>query len=199
VSHAGGRPCKLTSELAESVIEGVLSGLYLTQVALDNGVHPDTIRNWVRLGLEPEAREPYASFAQRFVQADIAVEKKVIRKIREGAEPHERKLRKTVTRTDTDGKEETEEVEQSQTEPGDWRAAAFFAERRWPKRWGAAKEGQSTGQDSLTLSEVLETAASRTGDLDELLSEPPPELEEALLRNKDKLLALLAEAPESKA
>ena len=154
-----GRPHKLTSELAEAIIEDVLSGLYVSQVALRNGVHPDTIRNWVRWGLEPEAPEPFASFAQRFIEADIAVEKKTIRQIRDGAEPHNETTRKNVTRTNAQGETETEEVEQVSTKPGDWRAAAFFAERRWPKRWGQAKEGQNAAQDSLSLPALQEAAA----------------------------------------
>lgn len=189
-----GRPCKLTQELADAIVEGVSSGLYVAQVALANDLHPDTVRNWVRRGLEENSEEPFTSFARRFAQADAAVEAFHIGRIRAAGGPRQ-SARTVVTVKSGEGPngpiDEKTEVTEARTEPGDWRADAFFAERRWPKRWGAPKEGQASGQDSLSLPGLQDAAAARPTDLDELFAEPPPELEDALLRNKDAILKLL--------
>lgn len=192
-----GRPSNFTPELAEAILADVEKGLFLTQVGLNNGVHPNTIRNWVRKGLEPGAVEPWLSFAERFVKAEVLVEKRLLSTIAAASAPFRKKKHQikhamgTAAGPEGGGFEETEELDGHQDERGDWHAAAFLLERRFPKRWGQ-HAAETSQRDALDVAALLEEAESRGQDLDDLLTNRPPELEEALLRNKDALLALLA-------
>ena len=230
--------CKLTPERAERLIKDVSLGLYASQVALRNGIHPNTLANWVSRGLEQNAQEPYLSFARDYIQAEIDVEaqsidtvvkaaqdKTVTKKRKSSPKPKpkpkpkpEKKVR-TIPSMSAWGRglevelepepepepepeqpaepEQPQEIEQEQTLRGDWRSAAWFLERRWPKRWGQPRDGMVSGQDALPLSQLLEAATNRQNDLDELLANPPPELEAALLKRKDTILALLAASPDA--
>src|SRR6185503_15366413 len=169
-------------------------------------VHPNTIKTWVRRGLMPEAEPEYARFAEGYIKAETAVEAGLVDRIREAAEPWEAQKRHTKTRTggglslglndpaDIAAADEVETLEERQERRGDWRAAAFLLERRFPKRWGEAA-AESGGQDALDIRGLLDEAESRGQDLDTLLGDGmPPELEEAILRHKDRLLALISGA-----
>jgi hypothetical protein len=193
---------RLTPELADSIIRDVERGLFLTQIGLHNGVHPNTIRNWVRRGLAVDADEPFRSFAERFAKAEVKVEAGLVAIVAEASRNFEsvRRQKKHRTRgglmlglvdpSEIEPAEETETLEERIERRGDWRAAAFLLERRFPKRWGEAA-ADSSQRDSLDLVQILDEAESRGQDLDDLVSNPPPELEAAILRNKDRLLALL--------
>ena len=193
---------RLTPEIADSIIADVGRGLFLTQVGLNNGVHPNTIRNWVRRGLMVDAEEPFRGFAERFAKAEVRVESGLIELVREASQPYEARKRHTKTKTggglalgltdpaEISAADETETLDEIQEKRGDWKAAAFLLERRFPKRWGQ-QAAESAERDSLDVQRLLDEADSRGQDLDDLVSNPPPELEAAILRNKDRLLALL--------
>lgn len=187
-----GRPSKFTPLLGAAIVADVSAGtLFVAQIALRHRVHPDTIRNWVEAGQKPDAPEDLAEFSDAFIAADADAEHNTISRARKGGAAHKSKRKRTVAKTDQFGSTSEEVLEETVTVRGDWRADAWFAERRWPKRWGANKEGQAPARDSLDLPTLQDAAAARPGDLDELLNDPTVELEEALLRNKDQLLKLL--------
>jgi transposase-like protein len=200
------RPSSFSPELAEAILADVARGLFLTQVGLNNGVHPNTIRNWVRRGLMSDAEEPFLSFAERYIKAEVRVESGLVARIEEASRPFEAKKRHTKTKTggglalglhdpsEISAADEVETLEAVQDHRGDWKAAAFLLERRFPKRWGQ-EAAETSERDSLDVRALLDEAESRGQDIDDLLANPPPELEEALLRHKDRLLALLAAAP----
>lgn len=190
---SGGRPSKFTLLIAQEIIADVEAGtLFLNQIASKHRLHPDTIRNWVRVGLQEDADPELKQFADDYRTADAKAFEKTVTQIRRAAKP--RKFKRTVetTRVNADGTEETSSTQETRVEVGDWKAEAFFGERRWPKLLGSSRPGGSAGLvDELDMGSMMDESLSRQDDIDQLLSDPPPELEEALLRNKDKLLALL--------
>ncbi len=189
------RPHGFTPELGEAILADVERGLFVTQIGLNNDCHPNTIRNWVRRGLLPDAVEPFRTFAARYIRAEAKVEGEVLDAVRCATQPQIETETVAEQGIDAEGNsfEKTRQVER--TKPGDWRAGAWFAERRWPRRWGS-EAWKSPSQDDLSALSLLDEGDSRGSDLDQLLSNPPPELEEALLRHKDRLLALLEAGPE---
>lgn len=187
-----GRPSKFTPLLGAAIVADVSAGtLFVAQIALRHRIHPETIRNWVEAGQKPDAPEDLAEFSDAFIAADSDAEHRCIERARKGGAAHKGKRKRTVEKTDEFGSKSVEVLEETVTVRGDWRADAWFAERRWPKRWGANKEGQAPAQDSLDMPALQEAAASRPEDLDELLGDPNEELEAALIRNKDQILKLL--------
>jgi hypothetical protein len=178
---------KLTPELQASIVADLNTGLFASQVALKNGVHPETIQIWVSKGLESDAAEPYASFAEAYIKADIHVEQQCLAVIRSGAENKKFRKTKKVIQAAKDSPETTIETQYLR---GDWRAAAWYAEKRWPRRYGTLAQ-QLPGKDDLDMPQIIEAAQSRGQTLVELLSDPPPELEQAIILCKDQILALL--------
>lgn len=179
----GGRKTLLTPERHAAIIADVKTGLFATQVALRNNVSRYTLRNWVARGLEENAGEPYASFARDYIHADIEVERQTLEIIRAaGGDQIEKKFATKSYALENGEKGKAKEVqEETITRRGDWKAIAWFAEKRWPKRYGSRAEQRTDGGDDLPLPQLQESAQSRPTDLKELLLEPPQELEDILL------------------
>ncbi len=137
-----GRPCKLTSELADEIVQAIENGAFLNAAAGRVGVHRDTVRDWIVRGsadAQAGLNTDFSVFAERIARAQAA---------------HEAKLAATFTRGG-DGKYP------------DWRAQAFLAERRY-EHWRLPKEQQNSGltlqlsNDQLAaLADALRVAAAK--------------------------------------
>lgn len=182
-----GRKTHLTPERHAGIVRDLRTGLYASQVAIKNGISRFTLRNWIIRGLAEDAIEPYLSFARDYMLADIEVEQAALLKIQEAGDPYteewiknKKKIRvtrpKEISGTDSDDEVSNEKV----VRRGDWRAVAWFMEKRWPKRYGSIAKDQIT-TDDVPLPQLQEEASSRPKDLKELLLEPPTELEDILL------------------
>ena len=191
---------KITPELIEQLVAGIGAGLWDAQNALRAGIHPRTLADWLARGLREEAEEPYATLARRYLQASAEIEVAVIQYVFAGAQTAKVR-RKTVTESGpprcaeftggTAGKEHPEgSTLQRVTEQlrGDWRAATWYLEHRWPMRWG----NRADERHELPLAKILESAESRPADLAELLANPTPELQAAMFQAREQILALLA-------
>ena len=71
--HAGGRPSKLTPELARRICDLVRAGNYLETAAAAAGIGHDTIRDWLRKGARARSG-PHHDFAEAFARADAEAE-----------------------------------------------------------------------------------------------------------------------------
>jgi hypothetical protein len=56
----------LTPELAETLIQGAATGMFLHGVAEACGVDPEVLEQWLQMGLSSNAVEPYRTFALRY-------------------------------------------------------------------------------------------------------------------------------------
>jgi transposase-like protein len=187
-------PTKLTPAMQEAIIADVATGLFAAQIAVKNGIHPDSLYDWIRKGLQPDAKEPWASFAMAYVAADTAIEQQCLAVIRSGAVDKKYRKTKRVVRAAKDSTD-PEVTTETEWKCGDWRAMAWFAERKWPTRYGTVAPNY-VAKNELPLQQLLADAEGRGQSLAELLQNPPAELEEAILQSREALLAiLLAPAP----
>lgn len=182
---------QLTPERHRRLVEGCRDGLFDTQNALREGIDASTLRSWVERGLDEDAAEPYRSFAEDYLRASIALEESIIRRVLDAAEPVSLPF-ESVEVGESVGRGETsyDDVDSYDSEPeargfsfkktkkgtkqarGDWRAAAWFAERRWPLRWGN-RSPEGGPKDALRVPDAM---ASRQKKIDQMVDKPPPEL-----------------------
>jgi hypothetical protein len=145
--------------------------LFDSQVAIRNHVHPDTLKNWVKRGLLPDAEEPYASFARDYSDAQIDDEADAVEEVWNGTKPCEARER-----------------------PGDWKAAAWYLERKHPKRWNPNKQPANGPGESIDVESLVRDATEQKENLIELLRDPPPQLLAAMREASAEIKALLEPA-----
>lgn len=175
----------LTQEMADRIVDCVSRGLFDSQTALACGISPNTLRSWVARGIESGAQEPYLSFAERYVGACIEIEGKCVNRIltasadRARGQWSKKKVRQVFENQgrEDDGKLSPtgadEETIGEVTVVGDWRAAAWYLERRWPKRWGSTRQPDGGPKEALELPETFVNRQSRARAL---FKRPTPEL-----------------------
>lgn len=181
----------LTPELADELIKGVAYGLFDAQNALKNGIDLTTLKSWVDRGIDEEAEEPFKSFAERYIKATITLEEHVIGIILDAADEYKRQLEaeETFERTGGGGDDyDSRDFElpaglmrkkkrQTTTLKGDWKAAAWYAERRWPLRWGITRQPEGGPKEAIKLPDA---PLQRRRKVEQMIKSPPPELIKAL-------------------
>ena len=179
-------PCKLTPAMADALVEGVKLGLFDAQNALNNGIDVNTLKSWIDRGIDEDAEEPFKSFAERYIREMIALEKRVIDTILRASDDFDRQVeaiedwsKSGADDYDVDSSDymppafvSRKKKRQTSREKGDWRAAAWYAERRWPLRWGnRAPEGGP--KEALKLPDA---PVARRKKVQQMVNAPTPEL-----------------------
>lgn len=128
-----GRPTICTPAMIERVRTAIEEGNYMQTVADLVGIHRTTLYKWLDRGEAGE--EPYQTLLHVTREALAKAELNAVRLIKEaGSGWSERKV-------ETSGDSNTVTI----TERRDWRAAAWFLERRFPARWaGKQRDGEET-------------------------------------------------------
>lgn len=139
----------MTPELSQRALDAVRMGGSLRDAALYAGLNPNAVNDWCTDGraLAPDHPEhPKVIFEQRVAEARNAVKLESLALLRQSA-------RDRVS-------------EQGTSLKGDWKAAAWWLERRYPEEYAVKKEGVNP-----------ERAAGLLGVLmDRVLSDPRLEL-----------------------
>lgn len=102
-----GRVNGLTPEIHASIIRDIRDGNYAQVAAAHAGITEQTFYNWLKWG--EDGREPYRKLFEAVLSASAEAEKKMASVVRSAAEGDV---------------------------AGDWKAGAWWLERRFPKRWG---------------------------------------------------------------
>lgn len=127
------RRTKLTAPLTDAIVQAIEKfGLPVTTAGEAFGVSADTVREWLRRGEDRDDREngePYAAFAARIRAAEASRMGVLIGPIEDAALG------------------------------GDWRAAAWMLERRFPETWGARRQPAQTPAASISIEAVLQIFA----------------------------------------
>jgi hypothetical protein len=192
-AYGGEHTTKLTAKLADSIIDSVKAGLFDAQNALKHGIDLTTLKSWVDRGIDEEAVEPFRDFAERYIKAAIALEEGVIGTILKAADQYQRFLESVEeyegpgdcdsSDADTDmpslgsrylNRKRKRETAQMR---GDWRAAAWYAERRWPLRWGITRQPEGGPKEAIKLPDA---PVQRRRKVEQMVKAPPPELIKAL-------------------
>lgn len=126
----GGRPEKLTPDVRAAFVSALQRGCYIETAAALAGVCKDTYYEWLKRGASPRRKkdgEPYAEDL-KYVEFSDAVKKALARA-------------------------EIGDLESimGAAKGGDWHAAAWRLERRYPHRWGRRTI-------TLTMAEALRAA-----------------------------------------
>lgn len=71
--NVGGRPTKYSDELTAALAQGIGKGIPYALVAIKNGIHPDTLNDWMHKGLD-DIKEGKDTVLSRFSVAIKATE-----------------------------------------------------------------------------------------------------------------------------
>ncbi len=186
-----GGPLKLTPLMHATLVAEAASGLlYDAQIAVECGITPGTLERWLLSGLAEDAREPYKSFAEDWTRAQNKVEKGAVKAVLDGTNDKGVGAA-NAGGTYSDGDDDPPwQIELSR---GDWKAAAWYLERRYPRRYALSKYADRKRYDSFDVSDLLLKGEERKTALVELFrGEIPPELAAAMREARIEIQAVLA-------
>ena len=130
---------KLTEEAHASIVDALRAGNYVEDAVAAAGLHKATYYRWIEQGeadLEHDKDTAQARLCDAVRQASAASEVEYLTIIREAGER------------------------------GQWRAAAWFLEHRYPDKWGPRSKGQEGRRDRKDLDRQLDALTDQ--QLDEL-------------------------------
>lgn len=107
MTHPGGRPTKFNQEICDGILKSVQDCLPLKLCAEENGIHYDTLREWINEGIEDIKNEQYDTDKAKF---SVAMKK--------GVGDRQRLL-----------------LEKIASGENGWQGSAWILERRWWKYW----------------------------------------------------------------
>ena len=123
----------LTDELINELCNHIQDGAYRSVACQKLHLNYETLKSWMKKG--KKGVEPYNQLYQQIIQAEAEAEIRKLGIIQNAANEYTQTTQKTSV--DADGRTKTEETKS--THRGDWRAATWFLERRFPDRWGQPK------------------------------------------------------------
>lgn len=194
---------KLTPQLADSLVASVDSLLFDQQIALKHGVDVSTLKSWVDRGLDEEAVEPYRSFAEAYIRASIDLEERLLQKVLAAADPWESLVETVELEALAQGFAEFDDEEfdtsdlprgtvlkkarktTRETRRGDWKAAGWVLERRWPLRWSSSRQPDGGPKEAIRLPDGQ---LNRRRRVDKQIEQLSPELIKAF---RDKGFAIV--------
>lgn len=125
-----GRPTKLNAETQKKVCDAILVGATYEAAAQYAGITYETFNEWMKAGRAAAAPNAFSEFSEAVDRANAEAQVFFAMNIKDAARG------------------------------GDWRAAAWMLERRFPKDYGAVTKAELTGRDGAPI-EVRDMEAVR--------------------------------------
>lgn len=136
---AVGRPPKLTEPIKARFLEAIRAGDTIVNACAYAGISQATFYHWQTYARDPERRvqglrRELIQFLETYREYEAEALAEAVREVRRAGQGTAEAHKTIRTITHPDGKVEvTEEVTLAAPE---WRASAWFLERRQPKAWG---------------------------------------------------------------
>jgi len=105
MTEKGGRPSSFNEETIDRVLEGIRQGLSYAQAAAYAGISYSTLNRWRIIGQQEDAEPEFRKFWKAFQQANGEASFRLLGNINDAANR------------------------------GDWKAAGWILERRFPEQW----------------------------------------------------------------
>lgn len=149
-----GRPSKYTPELGQSIVEALAKGVSMEGAAAASGISKDTLYRWLRAGAreEPSKKRVRIDFDTGYIDGSpttLADFSDAVKKALARCESHLVGVIRTAA------------------ESGNWTAAAWTLERRFPGQWGTNRV-QAEEADRRALRELGKAADGSTSLQSEL-------------------------------
>ena len=167
-------PQKLSEELVGGIVECIRVGNHRSTAAKIAGIHPETLRLWLRRGedvcqhisdaveegVEPDPIDEYDALCLglfgALLEAEAEAEMKAVAALRKAWAGWEEKTTVTVYAPSKDGKGQRVIRRTLRTvERQDWRAAKAFLETRFRDRWSPKHDVELSGATTKTV--ILES------------------------------------------
>lgn len=134
-----GRRTDLTPAAQERICEALRAGHYIGTAAALGGITRVTYYDWRRRG-EEEPGSIFADFAEAVRLATVEAEERALAVVEKAANGYEEVA--SEEGVDVDGKTFSKTKRRQMF---DWRAAAWFLERKHPLRWGNRQDVKHSG------------------------------------------------------
>lgn len=122
---------KLTEELIEIARETMAKGWSKRQLALNLGISPDTVSNWIKKGRESEKDDLYRKFCSAIQAGEAIAEQQLLDRVRAAAEEGIKSTKKRVTK---DASGTVTEIVEEETTTAQLKAILWQLEHKY--RWG---------------------------------------------------------------
>ena len=116
-----GRPTELTPKLHQQIVKDIRDGMYAQVAAARASISEQTFYGWLKRGEAGE--DPFREFLDAVLSAAGEAEKNMVDTVQDAA---------------------------AGTAKGDWKAGAWWLERRFPKRWGRQERLEITTSPDLS-------------------------------------------------
>ncbi len=145
-----GRPPIINAELVKSITDMIATGAPMYTVAAANGVHRDTINDWLRKGAVAK-RGVYKEFSAVVKEAAAKGQLKHFENIRESGDGYETIVRKVKQERNKEGELVVVETTTEQRRERQWTASAWILERMHPEVWGRRDNLRISGDPAAPL------------------------------------------------
>ena len=129
-----GRKTKLTPELLDRLSQALSAGNYVETACAFAGISQSVFYHWVNEARKPNAKKIYLEFLD------------TIERARSIAEIRNLQIVQTAAQGDVNANKDP-----------DWRAATWFLERAYPKKWGRHERVELSGVEGAPINIAVDT------------------------------------------